>query len=176
MSSRVERTSSVGRSALCARFLSPCGLESVPGVDRAPLDASPSPQPAGGFPAHASASSPLPAGAACDQASRPREWRPGAGPAAALPGETASRAPAIPPLAHEMVPCPRNEVQRPAVGGPPHIVAGASPLLCDRRPEVGAWAGAAVLPAPLLALHHGPAPSLLRGFALQARLPTPAPP
>jgi hypothetical protein len=59
---RVERTSSVCRSALCSPLLSPFGIESVTGFDLAPLYASPSQKPAGGFPAQASSSSPLPDG------------------------------------------------------------------------------------------------------------------
>src|SRR4029453_6353220 len=51
---RVERTPPVCRSAWCSPFLSPCGLESVTLCDPAPLCASPSQKPAGGFPAQAS--------------------------------------------------------------------------------------------------------------------------
>jgi len=40
----------VCRSALCSPLLSPFGIESVPIFDHAPLCASPSQQPAGGFP------------------------------------------------------------------------------------------------------------------------------
>src|SRR5919201_1958190 len=101
---------------------------------------------------------------------------PGEVPADALPCETASLAPAIQPLEHEMVPLTLNEGKGTAVVGPPNLGEVASPLLCDRRPEVGELACAACLSEPLLELHHGTSPSLFRGLALQACLPTPAPP
>src|SRR5215475_2390353 len=100
---RIARTPPVWRSAGYALLLPPVGPGSVTGCDPAPWCASPSPKPACGLPAHASACRPFPDGSASDETSRPWKRMPCNIPTTTLPRDTASLAPAMQPLAKPAV-------------------------------------------------------------------------